>query len=219
MVLSGFETSHPVIDFGRQLGSRTAAAIALVIAAVPITFGCLLAWTALGRPVFFTQVRSGLNRKPFRIFKIRTMREHRDPTGALLPDALRETDATRALRRSRVDELPQLLAVLWGDMAIIGPRPLLPQTIEDMGELGRVRCTVRPGLTGWAQVNGNTRLSNDQKLALDIWYIDHHSFSLDLQILLLTITTLLCGERINHSNLDMAQAHLSGRNRATMVSG
>ena len=109
------------------------------------------------------------------------MHDARDETGCLLPDEARTTRATRLMRKLRVDEIPQLLAVLFGELALVGPRPLLPATVNSFGALGRIRGSVRPGVTGWAQVSGNTLLSNDEKLALDIWYIDHRSLSLDFR--------------------------------------
>jgi lipopolysaccharide/colanic/teichoic acid biosynthesis glycosyltransferase len=112
------------------------------------------------------------------------------------------------LRRIRVDELPQLLVIIAGDMSFVGPRPLPPEAIRGFGAMGGLRSAVRPGLTGWAQVNGNTLLTPAQKLALDIWYIDHHSFLTDMRIVLMTIRTVVMGEKINIANLKKAQMHL-----------
>jgi lipopolysaccharide/colanic/teichoic acid biosynthesis glycosyltransferase len=139
------------------------------------------------------------------------MSEERGEDGQLLADELRQTRATAILRRIRFDELPQLLAVLRGDMSFVGPRPLPISVLSELGEAGLVRCLVAPGMTGWAQVNGNTRLKNEQKLALDIWYIDHRSLALDLFILLLTVKTLIAGERINAARLEIAERYLNQR--------
>ena len=131
-------------------------------------------------------------------------------SGALLPDSERTTRFGRFLRRSRLDELPELWNVLKGDMSIVGPRPLLPETVAGMGELGVRRCRVRPGLTGWAQVSGNTFLSEDHKLALDLWYIDHRTLRLDLLIVVESLGLVVFGERVNHSRVDIAESYLSG---------
>jgi lipopolysaccharide/colanic/teichoic acid biosynthesis glycosyltransferase len=194
---------------GARLADKTMSLIALLLLALPFAVAALFVLAALGRPLLFSQRRAGRGGVPFTIKKLRTMRELRDEKGELLPDRLRETAATRLLRRTRLDEVPQLLSILSGEMAFIGPRPLLPATIESMGELGVRRCSVRPGLTGWAQVNGNTRLTNDQKLALDIWYVDNRSLWLDCLILAKTVATIIRGERLDEVNLARAQAHLA----------
>ena len=163
----------------------------------------------LGSPLLFRQTRIGLNVKTFTIVKFRTMTDSRDASGTLLSDEQRLSPFTRFIRRTRLDELPQLLAILSGDMSFIGPRPLLPSTILAMDELGHLRCAVRPGLSGCAQVNGNTQLSDRQKLALDIWYVDHKSNRLDLLIVIRTLDTLLRGERLGLSPLQRAEAHMA----------
>ncbi len=193
------------------LAERCLALLALAVAALPAVLTAGAVWAALGRPLLFRQVRSGLARRPFTLVKFRTMRDLRDDDGELLPDAERETAATRLIRRLRLDEIPQLLAIAAGDMRFVGPRPLKPETIDGFGALGELRASVPPGLTGWAQVNGNTRLSNAEKLALDIWYVDHRSVALDARILVLTVATLLLGERIRPAALAEAERHLAGR--------
>ena len=203
----------------RRFGTQIMAVAALLLTTVPLALTALIVWRVLGRPLLFRQSRAGLGMRTFTIQKFRTMHDSRDPSGTLLPDRLRETPATRFLRRMRLDELPQLLAILRGDMGFVGPRPLLPATIQEFGELGRLRCRVRPGLTGWAQVNGNSQLTDAQKLALDIWYIDHRSWTLDIFILLSTIVTIVQGERIEPDHVAKAEAHLAGRGdaRSTVV--
>jgi lipopolysaccharide/colanic/teichoic acid biosynthesis glycosyltransferase len=134
------------------------------------------------------------------------MEDRRDATGRLLPDAARLRPCGRFLRRLRLDELPELWNVLRGDMALVGPRPLLPQDVAAMGADGERRGGVRPGLTGWAQVNGNTRLDTRDKLVLDLWYIEHRSLRLDLRIFLRTLATLIAGEQINDFELGRAHA-------------
>lgn len=163
-----------------------------------------------GRPILFRQARVSKGGKIFHIVKFRTMNNRCDHNDVLLPDAMRMTKVGRFLRRSRIDELPQLFNIVSGSMAVIGPRPLLPTTILAMGDKGWSRCTVRPGLTGWAQVNGNTLLSDDDKLALDLWYSANRSFSLDLRILARTVMVAVHGERRDLSSI--RRAH-EGRSR------
>jgi lipopolysaccharide/colanic/teichoic acid biosynthesis glycosyltransferase len=160
----------------------------------------------LGAPVLFRQRRSGRDARAFEMPKFRSMTDARDRSGSLLPDAERLTRLGRFLRRSRLDELPGLTSIVRGDMALVGPRPLLPETIAAMGEAGRRRGAVRPGLTGWAQVNGNALLSNEDKLSLDLWYIANRSLGLDLAIIFRTLWVVAAGERINPANLENAVA-------------
>lgn len=200
-----------------RIGEQALAATALLVAAVPFVLTALVVWLILGRPILFAQTRAGLDARPFTIRKFRTMHDWRDAAGALLADHLRLTPVTRLLRRLRLDELPQLLAILHGDMAFVGPRPLLPSTIQGFGDLGRLRCAVRPGLTGWAQVSGNAQLSDSQKLALDIWYVDHRCRRLDFYILLQTIVILIRGERVELDRVAEAEAHLAARGGAHLT--
>ncbi|QZD95734.1 sugar transferase [Qipengyuania gelatinilytica] len=148
-----------------------------------------------GSPVLFRQLRSGRGGKPFRIAKFRSMTDRRDANGELLPDDERVTAWGRFLRRSRLDELPGLWSIARGDMAFVGPRPLLPETIASLGERGKQRGKVRPGLTGWAQVNGNTLLSLDEKIALDLDYVSNPSLGRDLVIITRTFWVMIGGER------------------------
>jgi lipopolysaccharide/colanic/teichoic acid biosynthesis glycosyltransferase/glycosyltransferase involved in cell wall biosynthesis len=146
---------------------------------------------SLGSPVLFIQERAGLHGKPFRLYKFRTMRDLRDADGNLLPDSVRLTRLGRFLRASSLDEIPQLLNVLKGDMSLVGPRPLLMQYLARYApEQGR-RHEVKPGITGWSQINGRNAISWDSKLELDVWYVDHWSVALDLKILALTISAIL----------------------------
>ena len=142
----------------------------------------------------FRQIRAGKDGRNIVVPKYRTMTDARDTAGRLLADDLRQTRLTRLIRRLRFDELPQLWLVLRGQMALVGPRPLLPATVAEFGALGRLRNSVAPGVTGWAQVNGNTRLSNTEKLALDLWYVGHRSPGLDLRVMAETVLVPLRGE-------------------------
>jgi lipopolysaccharide/colanic/teichoic acid biosynthesis glycosyltransferase len=157
----------------------------------------------VGRPVFFWQMRPGRYLKPFKLIKFRTMREGLDAEGKPLSDEARTSTLGRIIRRSKLDELPQLLSILSGDMSFIGPRPLLPR---DQPEDAQLRAIVRPGVTGWAQVNGGHPLEIEEKLALDIWYIKHASFLLDMKILWLTLRTVLFGEQVNRRAIKVALA-------------
>jgi sugar transferase EpsL len=145
----------------------------------------------MGKPVLFRQTRAGLNERLFTCLKFRTMNDARDEEGRLLDDAQRLTRFGKALRRTSLDELPQLWNVLKGDLSLIGPRPLLHRYLPYYTEEERRRHSVRPGLTGWAQIHGRNCLSFDKRLELDIWYVDHLSFWLDLRILLATAWIVL----------------------------
>jgi lipopolysaccharide/colanic/teichoic acid biosynthesis glycosyltransferase len=142
---------------------------------------------ALGAPVLLRQTRPGKGGAPFLFFKFRTMTEARDGAGRLLPDERRLTPFGRWLRATSLDELPQLANVLKGDMSLVGPRPLLMEYIPLYSPLQARRHEVRPGITGWAQVNGRNALSWEERFRLDVWYVDHRSWLLDLRILLLTV--------------------------------
>ena len=159
-----------------------------------ITF---LVRTKLGSPVLFTQLRPGLNGKPFRIYKFRTMTDERDSEGNLLPDAERLTRFGRFLRSTSLDELPELINVLKGDMSLVGPRPLLLEYLERYSPEQARRHEVRPGITGWAQVNGRNAISWEDKFKLDVWYVDNWSLALDVKILWLTLIKVFKREGIN----------------------
>lgn len=150
-----------------------------------------------GTGIFFTQERPGKNGKIFKVIKFKTMTDKRDANGKLLSDAERLTKVGRFVRSTSVDELPQLFNVLKGDMALVGPRPLLPQYLSLYSKEQARRHEVRPGITGWAQVNGRNAISWNKKFALDVWYVDHCSFLLDLKIIFLTIKKVFVREGIS----------------------
>ena len=152
----------------------------------------------MGRPVLFRQQRPGLHGKLFSILKFRTMVEATDATGNLLPDAQRITRLGRFLRRTSLDELPELVNVLRGDMSLVGPRPLLDGYLPRYSQEQMRRHNVRPGITGWSQVNGRNALTWDEKFALDVWYVDNRSLRLDLNILAMTVGQVIKGEGIAH---------------------
>lgn len=162
----------------------------IIIVAILINF-------RLGSPILFTQVRPGLNGKVFKMMKFRTMLDGYDKHGNLLPDNQRMTEFGTFLRSTSLDELPGLFNVLKGDMSLVGPRPLLAQYLPLYNTEQARRHNVRPGITGWAQVNGRNAISWEQKFRLDVWYVDNQSFWLDIKILLLTIKKVFVREGIN----------------------
>lgn len=151
----------------------------------------------LGSPILFTQQRPGLHGKPFTMYKFRTMTNKRDAQGNLLPDSERLTHLGRFLRSTSLDELPELLNVIKGDMSLVGPRPLLMQYLDRYTPEQARRHEVRPGITGWAQINGRNAISWEEKFALDVWYVDHCSLWLDIKIIFLTIWKVLRREGIS----------------------
>jgi lipopolysaccharide/colanic/teichoic acid biosynthesis glycosyltransferase len=169
-------------------------ALTLILALSPVILAValLIAWR-MGRPVLFRQQRPGLHGRAFDVFKFRTMSDKAEANGNPLPDEARLTTLGAALRRYSLDELPQLLNVLKGDMSLVGPRPLLMEYLPLYTAEQMRRHQVRPGITGWTQVNGRNALSWEDKFALDVWYVDHHSFMLDLKILAMTAGRVFSG--------------------------
>lgn len=181
----------------RRFVDLAVSLLGLILLALPMVIMALVILTVMGSPVLFRQRRCGLRCKPFVMLKFRTMKEARDKQGFPLPDEERLCSLGRFLRRFRLDEVPELWNVLRGDMSLIGPRPLLPETVTDRPRLWSRRHAVRPGLTGWAQVNGNTKLDLNTKMALDLWYVKYVSWRLDFRITYKTLVTLVLGERVN----------------------
>ncbi len=178
--------------FTKRLFDVIAAAFGLVLAAPVLALAMLVAWRAGLRPVLFRQTRIGWRERPFTFIKLRTMTDARHPaTGELLPDTARLTATGQWLRRTSLDELPQLWHVLTGEMSLVGPRPLLPQYLPRYSPRQAQRHRVRPGITGWAQVNGRNALAWPARLELDVWYVEHANWRLDLRILWLTARHLL----------------------------
>lgn len=160
----------------------------------------LVAWKIrknLGSPVLFRQTRPGLNGRPFEMVKFRTMKDATDMHGNILPDVDRMTSFGNKLRSSSLDELPELWNVLKGDMSLVGPRPLLMQYLPLYNNEQARRHEVRPGVTGWAQINGRNAISWEDKFKLDMWYVDNRSFWLDVKILLLTVKKVLMEDGIS----------------------
>lgn len=153
-----------------------------------------------GAGAFFFQERPGKNSKIFKVIKFKTMTDERDKNGNLLPDSQRLTKVGKFVRSTSIDELPQLINVLKGDMALIGPRPLLVKYLPLYSKEQARRHEVRPGITGWAQVNGRNNISWTKKFKLDVWYVDHCSFMLDLKIIFITIKKVICRSDINNQS-------------------
>lgn len=151
----------------------------------------------LGSPIIFKQQRPGLFARPFYVYKFRTMNDKKDSHGCLLPDEVRLTTFGKLLRKLSLDELPQLVNVIMGDMSIVGPRPLLMEYLPLYNQEQARRHDVRPGITGWAQVNGRNAISWEEKFKLDVWYVDNWSFSLDMKILWMTVLKVIKSEGVN----------------------
>ena len=181
------------------------ASFALLLLSPLLCAICILISLSMWSPIFFRQKRPGLNGKPFILFKFRTMTEERDEHGNLLPDVKRLTHLGRFLRSTSLDELPVLINVLKSDMSLVGPRPLLMKYLDRYTpEQGR-RHEVKPGITGWAQINGRNAITWDKKFEYDVWYVDHQSFWLDLKIVALTIWKILKREGINQQGYATAE--------------
>jgi lipopolysaccharide/colanic/teichoic acid biosynthesis glycosyltransferase len=173
------------------------ALVALLVLAIPLVVLACSIRRKLGSPVLFHQVRPGLEGRPFTMIKFRTMTAERGPDGALLPDAQRLPPFGRFLRASSLDELPELWNVLCGDMSLVGPRPLLMEYLPLYTPEQARRHKVRPGITGWAQINGRNAISWEDKFALDVWYVDNHGLLLDLKILWSTLRKVVVREGIS----------------------
>lgn len=167
------------------------AATGLIVFSIPMLLVAVAIGLVMGRPVLFRQVRPGKNAEPFSLYKFRTMREVCDVQGRPLPDGQRLTGLGRWLRKTSLDELPQLWNVLKGEMSLVGPRPLLTRYLPYYRQRERLRFTVRPGITGWAQVHGRNVLGWDQRLDLDAWYVENWSLGLDVRILARTFLSVL----------------------------
>ena len=183
--------------FKRWLDFVIVSCVLLVIWPVLLVITVGLHFANKGAGAFFTQERPGKDGKLFKVIKFKSMTDERDEDGRLLPDAQRLTAVGRFIRSTSLDELPQLLNVLKGDMALIGPRPLLPQYLPLYSKEQARRHEVRPGITGWAQVHGRNAISWTEKFKLDVWYVDHVSLRVDLEVVFLTIKKVLKREGIS----------------------
>jgi sugar transferase EpsL len=185
------------LGFGKRLFDLIVGVSLLLVLALPLLMLALIVRLRLGSPVLFTQQRPGLDGEPFRIYKFRTMTDDRDAAGNLLPDGERLVGFGRFLRAASLDELPELLNVVRGEMSLVGPRPLLMEYLPLYTPLQARRHEVLPGMTGWAQIHGRNALSWEDKFRLDVWYVDNRSFWLDLKILWLTAKAVIRREGIS----------------------
>lgn len=176
----------------------------VVLSPVFVLVAAVLAFANRGR-VFFTQPRPGKGAKVFYVVKFRTMNDRRDARGDLLPDAQRLTTVGGFVRKTSLDEIPQLLNVIKGDMSLVGPRPLLVEYLDLYSQEQRRRHEVRPGITGWAQVNGRNTISWKEKFSYDVWYIDHLTFGLDMRILFMTLAKVMKAEGISGRGVATAE--------------
>jgi lipopolysaccharide/colanic/teichoic acid biosynthesis glycosyltransferase len=206
-------------DARKRVLDVAVAAAALVVLSPVLGLAGLAVALGVQRPVLFVQVRPGRHRRPYKLVKFRTMRDPTDAAGRTLSDAERTPWVGRLLRRLRLDELPQFWNVVRGDMALIGPRPLLASDLDAMGDGGRARSAVRPGVTGWAQVNGGHQLTGEEKLALDLWYAAHADLALDLRILWLTVVMMVRGERRVPTAIARARADAGSEPAAPGLAG
>ena len=181
----------------KRLFDIAAAGSALLVLSPLLICVAVLVRINLGSPVLFRQVRPGLNAKPFQMMKFRTMLDAVDANGQVLPDDVRLTRFGQFLRSTSLDELPGLWNVLKGDMSLVGPRPLLMEYLPLYSPEQAERHNVRPGVTGWAQVNGRNAISWDEKFKLDLWYVENQSFLLDIKIILLTVKKVLIRDGIS----------------------
>jgi len=185
-------------NFIKPLFDFIVAGIALIILFPVIILTAIIVYLNLGSPVIFSQIRPGKNEKLFRLYKFRSMTELRDTSGELLADKDRITALGKFLRRTSLDELPQLFNVLKGDLSLVGPRPLLVEYLPMYNEQQRKRHNAKPGITGWAQVKGRNSLTWEDKFRLDIYYVENLSFLLDMKILFLTVSGVLKGSGVNN---------------------
>jgi sugar transferase EpsL len=183
----------------RRLIDGLVSLLALLILSPVIALIYVVVWRSMGQPVFFSQMRAGRGGKPFAMYKFRTMNEARDAQGELLSDVERTTQLGSFLRASSLDELPELLNVLLGQMSLVGPRPLPVGYTEKYNTVQRRRLEVKPGITGWAQVNGRNQTTWDERFAHDLYYVENQSLWLDLKIIALTFRVVLRGADVNAS--------------------
>lgn len=183
--------------FKRFLDFTIVLIVLLIIWPILLIISVWLYFANKGAGAFFMQERPGKDEKIFKVIKFKSMTDERDEKGNLLPDKDRITFVGKFIRKTSIDELPQLINVLKGDMALIGPRPLLPEYLPYYTERERLRHTVRPGISGWAQVNGRNNITWDQKLEMDVYYVEHLTFMMDMRVIMTTIKNVLTAKDVN----------------------
>lgn len=184
----------------KRLFDLVVSVLLLVALSLPILITAIMVRFKLGSPIIFKQERPGLHGVPFHVYKFRTMTDEKDSSGQLLPDHLRITIFGSFMRKSSLDELLQFINVIKGELSLVGPRPLLMEYLPLYTEEQAKRHQVRPGITGWAQINGRNAVSWEERFKLDVWYVEHQSLLLDLKILLLTVKKVIRSEGINNGN-------------------
>ncbi|MGA5690594.1 sugar transferase [Cytobacillus pseudoceanisediminis] len=198
----------------KRLFDFSCSLIGIIILSPLLLLAALFIRMKLGSPVLFRQMRPGLYGRPFFVYKFRTMTDERDENGNLLPDEERITPLGQMLRKFSIDELPQLFNVVKGDLSLVGPRPLLMEYLELYSPEQERRHEVRPGITGWAQVNGRNTISWEEKFKLDVWYVNHQSFFLDIKIIFLTVYKVFKREGISqqgHVTIEKFSGHKAGK--------
>jgi sugar transferase EpsL len=203
----------------KRIFDLLATGLGLLVISPVLMVIIFLVWIFHRRPILFRQKRPGYKGQPFFVYKFRTMNDRRDPDGSLLPDAERITSLGRFLRTLSLDELPELFNVLRGDMSLVGPRPLLMQYLERYSIEQARRHDVLPGITGWAQVNGRNALTWEDKFRLDVWYVDHWSFWLDIKILMLTLWKTLKAEGISQPGHATAEEFMGNESEEFQMIG
>lgn len=201
----------PDIPISKRLLDLSLTIVGLLLLSPLLLMISILVLIVHGRPVLFRQLRGGYRGNPFEVFKFRSMKESRDPLGNLLPDKQRLTKLGRFLRATSLDELPELLNVLIGEMSLVGPRPLFYYYKDRYSVAQARRHEVLPGITGWAQINGRNALTWEDKFQLDVWYVDHWSLGLDLKILLLTLYKVIRREGIDQPGHTSAEEFMGSQ--------
>jgi len=197
----------------------TVSSVGLILFSPIFAAIALMVWITMGSPVLFRQLRPGLHGKPFTIFKFRTMKEIRNEHGELLPDEMRFTRVGHFLRKTSLDELPELFNVIKGEMSLVGPRPLLMEYLDRYTPEQARRHEVKPGITGWAQVNGRNAISWEEKFKYDVWYVDNWSLYLDLKIICLTVVKVLKREGISAEGYATMPVFLGRESKNDQITG
>ena len=184
----------------KTLLDKLLAGILIILLSPFIVFSAMLVFFKIGRPILFKQIRPGKDEKLFTIYKFRTMSNEKDKNGNLLPDEVRLSRVGKFIRKTSLDELPQLFNVIKGEMSFVGPRPLLVEYLPLYNEEQKKRHNVIPGITGWAQVNGRNAISWEEKFAYDVWYVEHQSFLLDMKIMWMTFLKVIKRSDVSSSS-------------------